>query len=151
MSGQMAFKMASGNATGFPAHNAGKDLLLYDGTFGNGNCSTTTSQKCAGDSDCPVSETCNTGTCVIGGASCASDGDCLSGGTCTHVRTPVGTVTKYFDGVAVGLTGSAQNIEAFALIAENDGDGVPDGVDNCPNTPNPPRAYVPSAAAARAG
>src|SRR5262249_29183409 len=102
MTGQMIFKMGSGMPTGFPAHAPGKDLLLYNGTFRNGNCSTTTTQKCADDNDCPGIETCNTGTCAIGGAPCASDGDCASG-TCTRTRTPVGTVTKFFDGVAVGL------------------------------------------------
>jgi cysteine-rich repeat protein len=139
MSGEMVFKKASGNPTGFPPHTPGKDLLLYDGTFGNGNCSTTTSQKCADDNDCPGTETCNTGTCTIGATPCASDGDCPgSGNTCTRTRTPVGTVTKFFDGVAVGLTGTAQNIEAFAVLTDDDGDGVPGGLDNCPNVSNPP-------------
>ena len=138
MSGDMVFKMAGGSPPGFPAHNAGKDLLLYDGTFGAGNC-VPSGNPCADDDDCPVSETCNTGTCTISATPCSSDGDCTgAGNTCAVTRDPVATVTKYFDGVAVGLTGAAQNIEGFAIVTETDGDGVPDGIDNCPNDPNPP-------------
>ena len=44
----------------------------------------------------------------------------------------------FFDGIAVGLTGAAQNIEAFAMLPESDGDGIPDGIDNCPAVANPP-------------
>lgn len=80
---------------------------------------------------------CDTGSCAIGGADCASDDDCASG-TCNVTRAPTATVTKYFDGILVGLTGSGQNIEAFAIVPEGDGDGVPDGIDNCPTDPNPP-------------
>lgn len=137
MVGQMVFKMSGGNPPGFPAHDNGKDLLLYDGTFGAGLC-VPSGQPCAGIEDCPLTDTdCNTGTCVIGAAPCASDDDCASG-ACTVARAPVATVTKYFDGVAVNLTGSGQNIEAFAIVPESDGDGVPDGIDNCPADPNPP-------------
>src|SRR4029453_7121145 len=57
---------------------------------------------------------------------------------CNVARTPTATGTKYFDGVAVGLTGTGQNIEAFAIVPESDGDGVPDGVDNFPSVANPP-------------
>ncbi|MEO8601676.1 MAG: hypothetical protein ABI629_03765 [bacterium] len=138
MTGQMVFKRGgSGTPTGFPPHNPGKDLLLYTGTFGNGNC-IPSGKPCAGIVDCLGTDTaCNTGSCAIGAAPCASDGDCASG-TCNRVRTPAGTVSLYFNGAAVGLTGSAQNIEAFALITESDGDLVPDGVDNCPSVANPP-------------
>ena len=136
MTGQMVFKMAGGAPTGFPVHNAGKDLLLYSGTFGNGNC-VPSGKPCAGIADCaPTDTACNTGSCAIGALPCASDGDCASG-TCTRTRTPVGTVSLFFNGVAVGLTGSGQNIEAFALLTESDGDHVPDGVDNCPTVSNP--------------
>jgi len=138
MSGQMVFKKGSGTPPGFPAHTPGKDLLLYDGTFGNGNC-VPSGDPCAGDSDCPGGETCDTGTCSLTPDACASDGDCSgSGNVCNRTRTPTATVTKFFDGVAVGLTGSAQNIEAFTILGEGDGDGVPDGLDNCPTISNPP-------------
>lgn len=137
MTGEMVFKKGSGNPTGFPPHNPGKDLLLYDGTFGNGVC-VPSGNLCASLADCVGGDTeCDTGSCAIGGADCASDEDCASG-TCTRTRTPAGTVTKFFDGVAVGLTGSGQNIEGFAILPEADGDGVPNGVDNCPAVVNPP-------------
>ncbi|MGH7786483.1 MAG: hypothetical protein ACRERC_06420 [Candidatus Binatia bacterium] len=137
MVGQMVFKMSGGNPPGFPAHDNGKDLLLYDGTFGAGLC-VPSNQPCAGIEDCPITDTeCDTGTCAIGGLPCASDDDCASG-TCSVTRAPTATVTKYFDGVLVGLSGSGQNIEAFAIVPEDDGDGVPDGFDNCPDDANPP-------------
>lgn len=138
MVGQMVFKMSGGLPPMFPVHDNGKDLLLYDGTFGAGNC-VPSGQPCAGVEDCPITDTsCDTGTCAVGGAPCASDHDCTSG-LCNVARTPVSTsVTTFFDGNSVGLTGSAQNIEAFAILPEGDGDGVPDGVDNCPADPNPP-------------
>jgi cysteine-rich repeat protein len=138
MSGQMVFKSGGGTPPGFPTYTAGKDLLLYDGTFGAGNC-VPSGNPCADSSDCPSGESCDTGSCVIGGAPCATDQDCSgAGNTCATVRSPSATVTMYFDGVAVGLTGTGQNIEAFALLSEDDGDGVPDGFDNCPAIPNPP-------------
>ena len=139
MSGHMVFKMSGANPPGFPTHDNGKDLLLYDGTFGAGLC-VPSGQPCAGIEDCPGTDTeCNTGSCAIGGASCASDDDCnLLGGPCNVARTPTATVTKYFDGVQVGLSGSGQNIEAFAIVPDADGDNVPDGLDNCPTVSNPP-------------
>lgn len=137
MTGEMVFKMGSGTPTGFPPHNAGKDLLLYTGTFGNGLC-VPSGKPCAGIVDCLNTDmSCNTGSCAIGATPCASDDDCESG-VCSRARTPAGTVTMFFDGVAVGLTGSGQNIESFTLIDESDGDGVPNGVDNCPDDANPP-------------
>src|SRR5262249_21312991 len=60
MTGQLVFKMAAGNPPGFPAHDPGKDLLEYDGTFGAGNC-VPSGNPCAGNEDCPMGETCNTG------------------------------------------------------------------------------------------
>ncbi len=138
MSGELVFKKGSGTITGVP-HDPGKDLLLYDGTFGVGNC-VPSGNPCASASDCLLTDSaCDTGTCAIGGAPCAHDDDCAGGGnTCTNPRTEVGTFSKFFDGVAVGLTGSGQNIEAFTVLGEADGDGIPDGADNCPNEPNPP-------------
>jgi hypothetical protein len=138
MSGELVFKKAGGTPPGFPAHTPGKDLLLYDGTFGAGNC-VPSGNPCAADIDCPVSETCDTGTCAISAAVCSSDSDCPGpGDSCNVTRDPAGTVTTFFDGDAVGLVGAPQNIEAFAILTETDGDGVPDGIDNCPNDANPP-------------
>src|SRR5262249_38409698 len=39
---------------------------------------------------------------------------------------------------AVGLTGTGQKLEAFAIIPDTDGDGIPDGLDDCPTVANPP-------------
>jgi hypothetical protein len=44
----------------------------------------------------------------------------------------------FFDGVAVGLAGTGQKIEAFTIVPDGDSDGFPDGIDNCPETNNPP-------------
>jgi cysteine-rich repeat protein len=139
ISGEMVFRKGGGNPTGFPAHDPGKDLLLYTGTFGVGQC-VPSGNNCVTVADCLMTDSsCNTGTCVIGGANCAHDDDCTGGGnTCANPRNAVGTVSKYFDGVAVGLSGSGQNIEGFTVLAETDGDDVPDGIDNCPNVANPP-------------
>ena len=48
---------------------------------------------------------------------------------------PQGTVDFWFDGTTAGL-GQAQ-VRALGVIPDADGDGVPDGVDNCPWTFNP--------------
>jgi hypothetical protein len=139
MSGEMVFKKGSGTPPGFPAHTPGKDLLLYDGTFGAGNC-VPSGDPCAADGDCPLGESCDTGTCTVSATPCSSDSDCTGGGgnVCNVIRDPAGTVTKFFDGVAVGLVGATQNIEGFTVLVETDGDGVPDGFDNCPDDANPP-------------
>jgi hypothetical protein len=137
MTGEMVFKMSGVNPPGFPAHDNGKDLLLYDGTFGAGNC-VPSNNPCASIDDCLMTDTeCDTGSCAIGGAPCASDHDCASG-TCNVTRDPTATVTKFFDGLMVGLNGTGQNIEAFALLPDTDGDAIPDGIDSCPTTPNSP-------------
>ncbi len=133
MSGQMVFKKGSGNPPGFPAHDPKFDLLLYDGTFGAGVCDPS-GNPCAGDEDCPSGETCDTGTCTLDSAPCASELDCSgSGNTCNISRYPAGTVTKLFDGVAVGLSGFSQKIEAFAIVPDVDADDILDGLDNCSN------------------
>lgn len=119
-----------------PTDSPPRDLVLYTGTFGNGTCSGGGGELCAGDADCPIPQTCNTGSCTIGATPCASDGDCPGGGnTCTRTRTPVGTYALYFDGDAAGLAGNT--LAAFAVIPDDDGDDVPDGVDNCPDDANP--------------
>ncbi len=138
LSGQMVFKKGSGNPPGFPAHTPSRDLLLYDGTFGAGMCDPS-GEPCAGDSDCPSGESCDTGSCTISATPCATDQDCSgSGNACASTRFPVGSVTLYFDGNAVGLSGAGQKIEAFSVIPDTDGDDIPDGVDNCPGLDNPP-------------
>ncbi len=138
MTGLMVFKKAGGSPPGFPAHDNGRDLLLYDGTFGAGLCDISAT-PCAGDSDCPGAEVCDTGTCTLTVDSCATDADCSgAGNACTVTRLPAGTVTKYFDGVAVGLSGAGQKIEAFSIVPDGDEDDIPDGADNCPDDINPP-------------
>jgi len=138
MTGQMVFKKGSGNPPGFPPHVPSRDLLLYDGTFGSGICSPS-GDLCANDSDCPSGEVCETGTCSISGTPCVASGDCTgSGNVCNFVRTPTGTVSLFFDGTAVGLSGSGQTIEGFTILPDVDGDNLPDGADNCPGFDNPP-------------
>ena len=57
----------------------------------------------------------------------------------TFGTSPVGTYSLYFDGAApsggAGLDG--ETIDALAVLDDSDGDGIPDAVDNCPNTANP--------------
>ena len=119
-----------------PSSQPQRDLVLYSGTFGNGICTGGGGELCAGDGDCPIPETCNTGSCVVGVTPCASDGDCPGvGNSCTRTRTPTGTYALFFDGDVAGLAG--QTIMAFGIIPDGDGDDVPDGIDNCPNDSNP--------------
>jgi cysteine-rich repeat protein len=119
-----------------PSSQPQRDLVLYSGTFGNGICTGGGGELCAGDGDCPVPETCNTGSCTISATPCASDGDCSGvGNSCARTRTPTGTYALYFDGDVAGLAG--QTIMAFGIIPDGDGDDVPDGIDNCPNDSNP--------------
>jgi hypothetical protein len=133
MSGSFIFR--GPNSPGVPAHDQARDLLTYTGTFGNGTC-VPSGNLCANVDDCPSGETCNTGSCNIGGGPCASDGDCTgSGNFCNRTRTPVGTFGIFFTGGSVGLSGTT--IQAFALVPDGDDDDVPDGSDNCPNISNP--------------
>ncbi len=133
MSGEMVFKKGSGNPPGFPSYDPKFDLLLYNGTFGAGLCDPSGS-VCAGDEDCPSGETCDTGSCSLDLLPCATDQDCSgSGNVCNITRYPAGTVSKFFDGVSVGLSGQAQKIEAFAIVPDIDNDDVLDGLDNCTN------------------
>jgi hypothetical protein len=53
----------------------------------------------------------------------------------TFGTAPVGDWTFLFDGVAAGLSG--ETIQAVALVPDGDGDGFPDGIDNCPGIANP--------------
>lgn len=53
----------------------------------------------------------------------------------TFGENPVGTLDIYFDGSEAGLAG--ETIESFAVVPDFDDDDIPDGIDNCPNDPNP--------------
>jgi|GEM_PF-6211060 len=133
MSGEMVFKKGSGTPPGFPSHDPKFDLLSYDGTFGAGVCDVS-GNPCAGDEDCPSGESCNTGSCSLDSLACATDQDCAgSGNVCNITRFPAGTVSMWFDGVSVGLSGQSQKIEAFAVVPDLDNDDVLDGLDNCTN------------------
>ncbi len=135
--GRMVFQMKSGDPAGFPPHEPGRDLLLYEGRFGSGLC-VPSGNPCAGDADCPGGETCNTGTCNLGG-SCSTDQDCGTGDYCIHtVPYSPDSVTLFFDGSEAGLDTLGKNIEAFSIVPDDDGDIIPDGLDNCPDAENPP-------------
>jgi cysteine-rich repeat protein len=57
----------------------------------------------------------------------------------TFGANPVGTVGFFFDGKAptggAGLDG--ETLQALAFVPDDDGDGIPDGLDNCPGVANP--------------
>jgi cysteine-rich repeat protein len=55
--------------------------------------------------------------------------------TGTFGLSPVGTVDVFFDGGDTALDG--ETIQAFSFMPDGDGDGVPDGIDNCLGLPNP--------------
>jgi hypothetical protein len=56
----------------------------------------------------------------------------------TYGSTPVGTVAFFFDGGGVGAAGlDGLGIDAVTIVPDADGDGAPDGSDNCPTVPNP--------------
>jgi hypothetical protein len=56
----------------------------------------------------------------------------------TFGTSPAGTVDVFFDGGGAGGAGlDGEIIEGFAFIPDGDGDGVPDGIDNCLGLPNP--------------
>ena len=56
----------------------------------------------------------------------------------TFGSSPVGTVDLFFDGAGVGGAGlDGETIQGVAFIPDTDGDGQPDGLDNCPDLPNP--------------
>lgn len=133
-SGMIVIKTAGGDPD-LPAHTAARDLISYTGTFGNGICTGGGGELCASDHDClAIGQTCNTGTCAVGGAPCASDPDCSSG-VCNRTRTPLGTFALYFVGGSAGL--ATRTIQAFTAVPDLDGDSVLDGNDNCPNVANP--------------
>ena len=58
--------------------------------------------------------------------------------TGTFGVNPVGTVDVFFDGGDTALDG--ETIQAFSFMPDGDGDGVPDGIDNCLGLPNPGQA-----------
>jgi cysteine-rich repeat protein len=53
----------------------------------------------------------------------------------TFGTSPVGTWTFLFEGDAAGING--ESLQALAIVPDDDGDGVPDGLDNCPAIANP--------------
>jgi cysteine-rich repeat protein len=56
----------------------------------------------------------------------------------TFGTSPVGTVDVFFDGGGAGGAGlDGETIQGFAFMPDGDGDGVPDGIDNCVGLPNP--------------
>ncbi len=56
----------------------------------------------------------------------------------TFGTSPVGTVDIFFDGGGAGGAGlDGETIQGFAFMPDGDGDGVPDGIDNCLGLPNP--------------
>jgi len=56
----------------------------------------------------------------------------------TFGTSPSGTVDVFFDGGGAGGAGlDGETIQSFAFIPDGDGDGAPDGIDNCPALPNP--------------
>jgi cysteine-rich repeat protein len=139
----------------------GRDLILYDGSVGSGEC-VGSGNPCASSVDCPK-EACPAGSCVPSGGGCTTSADCPieacdtgsctqapfgpcatdeectgAGNSCDHQRDYSAAFSLFFDGSAVGLTGSGQKLEGFSIVPDDDGDQVPDGADNCPTVDNPP-------------
>jgi hypothetical protein len=56
----------------------------------------------------------------------------------TFGASPTGTVDVLFDGGGAGGAGlDGETIQGFGFIPDRDGDGAPDGIDNCPDLANP--------------
>lgn len=75
--------------------------------------------NCIEDAECPGTELCIDGRCTepVGGTGCASDDECDAGLVCV-------------EGICLS------DVEP----QDEDGDGVEDGEDNCPDVPNPDQA-----------
>jgi len=123
LSGTMIFRTADQST--LPAHQGDRDLLKMVGSFGpSGACSVTTATRCLTAGDCPDGETC--------------------GAFDTNPSTSTATVFL-FDGDAPGARVvpdlsaglGLETIQALAIVPDGDGDGVPDGIDNCPDIYNP--------------
>ena len=69
------------------------------------------------------------------GAPCADNGHCPTGLSCVAGACVAGVAPT--DGAVPGPDAPP---DARALPGDRDGDGVPDGADNCPDTPNPDQA-----------
>jgi len=94
-----------------------------------------TNDNCADGAYCQL-DGCDldTGRCDLHiGLSCSSDADC---GRCT-LRQPSTCVT---DADCPSGSCLAQAVVAVTPATDTDQDGVPDGQDNCPQTPNPSQA-----------
>jgi len=90
-----------------------------------GSCSLISETQCTTNANCPAVGHCSVSTAVL----CTIDADC--GGSQTCILTSPQTQTCMKTGVINdGSCGNQQD--------DADGDGVPDNVDDCPNTPNPP-------------
>jgi hypothetical protein len=84
---------------------------------GSGRCIETLAQSCGGVSDepCPTAAFCEEGVCKRDHRTCNSDLDCPPSVPC--VKGPGGRI--------------------LVASPDTDNDGVPDHLDNCPDTPNP--------------
>src|SRR5262249_13300251 len=85
---------------------------------------------------CTVSGDCGaTGSCASGQCSCGSDAQCgpgtfCSGGQCQRVQGLCG------NGVACAVGSCVATDPIVSAVADSDGDGIPDPIDDCPTTPN---------------
>jgi hypothetical protein len=124
LSGTVLFR--AGSEGTLPSHEPPRDLLEMAVSFGpTGACSTTTSVRCLADGDCPATETCgsfDTNPATSTPTVVAFDGD-----------LPGARVVPDF---AAGLQG--ETIHALTIVPDADDDGIPDGIDNCPDVANPP-------------
>jgi len=84
----------------------------------SGRCIETLGGTCELNADCPTGAFCDQGTCKRDHRTCVTDLDCPPAVPCD--TGPGGTI--------------------LAASPDTDGDGVPDHLDNCPDTPNPDQA-----------
>ncbi|PYT38001.1 MAG: hypothetical protein DMF52_00810, partial [Acidobacteria bacterium] len=104
----------------------GDCLNPHQGTLAIGSCSLVSENFCTADTgpgSCPAAGHCNVNTSVF----------CLNSQSCPGNQTCVGFVPQTCQRLGVVNDGSCGPVQDDA-----DGDGVPDNIDDCPNTPNPP-------------
>ncbi len=106
----------AGDATHDPFQGGTGDGSGTGGTvfLSSGRCIETLGGECTTNTDCGSPAFCQDGTCKRGHRTCVTDLDCPPDVPC--VKGPRGAYV--------------------AASADRDGDGVPDQLDNCPNTPN---------------